>query len=298
MSVVNDVLRDLDNRKQLEKSNPNLSFFLHANKPIELKQSSWFKYTSVMIVFLMLVLSVYLKIVSFAQQDSISDQNNLMHEVIQVSQDQSAVETVPTSKQVEINQSETLDYNFNKVISVPDYSQNNDVSSNLAIDGNRLNKTDHVSDAIKNNVIKSDKAKVKPEVKIETSIVAPIVKPIKSPLHDFAEILRANPGNVFPLIQSTVPDYHTSIHYLALSAQGEQRTGRFESALDLYKQLIKLDNKDPKWKIGAAISLDKLNQPDLALPLYIKASQTRQLPQTLMQFSLRRIAQIQQGNAQ
>ncbi len=77
-----------------------------------------------------------------------------------------------------------------------------------------------------------------------------------------------------------------------MAAQGEQRSGNHESAIQIYKILIPLQPKDARWRAGLAISLEALGDKERAQHLYQLALSMNNLPNSLRRFSEIRLASI------
>ncbi len=105
-------------------------------------------------------------------------------------------------------------------------------------------------------------------------------------------LLKDNPAQVFLRIKSKYRDYNSNATLLALAAQGEQRAGLHNSAVQLYKALIPLEPEQSKWRAGLAISLEGLGDTDSAKRLYELALSMNNLPGSLRRFSENRLKRL------
>jgi tetratricopeptide (TPR) repeat protein len=106
-------------------------------------------------------------------------------------------------------------------------------------------------------------------------------------------LLKENPVSVLPEIKRQYPDFSSQPRLLALAAQGQQRSGDHQSAVDLYTQLIPLEPNESRWRTGLAISLETLGDTKSAKRLYQLALSMGTLPYSLKRFSESRLERIQ-----
>lgn len=105
-------------------------------------------------------------------------------------------------------------------------------------------------------------------------------------------LLKDNPAQVYLRIKSKYRDYKNNATLLALAAQGEQRAGLHNSAVQLYKALIPLEPEQSKWRAGLAISLEGLGDTGSAKRLYELALSMNNLPGSLRRFSEIRLKRL------
>jgi tetratricopeptide (TPR) repeat protein len=105
-------------------------------------------------------------------------------------------------------------------------------------------------------------------------------------------LLKENPAEVLLRIKSKHNDYEKNPTLLALAAQGQQRAGLHGSAVELYKALIPLEPEQSKWRAGLAISLESLGDKASAKRLYELALSMNNLPISLRRFSESRLTRL------
>lgn len=102
-------------------------------------------------------------------------------------------------------------------------------------------------------------------------------------------MLKSEPENVYAHIRKNFSDFEKHPVLVAFSAQGEQRSGRHQSALKQYQTLIRLQPRQAKWRAGMAISLEAVGDQDSAKRMYQLALNMPNLPSSLAQFSRERL---------
>jgi len=102
-------------------------------------------------------------------------------------------------------------------------------------------------------------------------------------------MVKESPLNVLPYIQQHYPNFLKQEDMLAMAAQAEQRSGKHLSAINLYTQLISLRPKDARWRAGIAISLEASGEKDAAEKMYFLAMKMPNLPSALYRFSQTRL---------
>ncbi len=102
-------------------------------------------------------------------------------------------------------------------------------------------------------------------------------------------MLKENPQQVLPYIQSNHKNFAQQADLLAMAAQAEQRSGNHASAIELYKRLIVLQPKDARWRAGIAISLEVNGKTRAAQRMYALAMNLPNLPRALHVFSEQRL---------
>jgi hypothetical protein len=107
-------------------------------------------------------------------------------------------------------------------------------------------------------------------------------------------LLKENPKAVLPMIKRKFQNFKSNPVLLALAAQGQQRSGDHQSAVQLYSALIPLEPGQSKWRAGLAISLESLGDIKNSIRLYQLALSMDNLPMSLKRFSQGRLARLNQ----
>ena len=81
-------------------------------------------------------------------------------------------------------------------------------------------------------------------------------------------LLSQSPEKVLPFLRMNAKDLSNNITLLAVAAQAEQRSGRHQSALSIYKNLQIMQPNDLRWQVGYTMSLDATGEHVAALRLY------------------------------
>lgn len=102
-------------------------------------------------------------------------------------------------------------------------------------------------------------------------------------------MVKDDPVAVWPYIKQNFPDFQKDVSLLALAAQGLQRSGQHDMAIGFYQQLVRLEPKDAKWRAALAISLEAKGDDQAAKQLYQIALSMPNLPAPLAQFSQKRL---------
>ncbi len=102
-------------------------------------------------------------------------------------------------------------------------------------------------------------------------------------------MVKESPQDVFPYIQRNYPNYPQEPDILAMAAQAEQRSGNHLNSISLYTKLISLQPKDARWRAGIAISLDVSGEKKAAKQMYLLAMTMPNLPSALYRFSQTRL---------
>ncbi|MEY8248912.1 MAG: hypothetical protein RPT11_11050 [Bermanella sp.] len=102
-------------------------------------------------------------------------------------------------------------------------------------------------------------------------------------------MLKDNPQQVLPYIRQHHKDFKQQASLLALAAQAEQKSARHVNAIELYKRLIVLQPADARWRAGIAISLENKGNIRAAQRMYALAINLANLPQALEEFSQQRL---------
>ncbi len=102
-------------------------------------------------------------------------------------------------------------------------------------------------------------------------------------------MLKDNPRQVYPYIKGRHKNFQQQANLLAMAAQAEQKSGNHVSAIELYKRLIVLQPRDARWRAGIAISLENNGKIVAAQRMYTLAMSLPNLPKALQDFSQQRL---------
>jgi len=102
-------------------------------------------------------------------------------------------------------------------------------------------------------------------------------------------MLKENPRQVYPYIKGRHKNFQQQANLLAMAAQAEQKSGNHVSAIELYKRLIVLQPRDARWRAGIAISLENNGKINAAKQMYALAMSLPNLPKALKDFSQQRL---------
>lgn len=104
-------------------------------------------------------------------------------------------------------------------------------------------------------------------------------------------MLKDNPQDVLGYIQNNY-QYQDSPPLIAMAAQGQQRSGQHKSAVVLYRKLIRMQPNNAKWRSGIAISYEILGMVKKAKSSYQLALSMPNLPTALRAFSEKRLQSL------
>lgn len=107
-------------------------------------------------------------------------------------------------------------------------------------------------------------------------------------------MVKDSPKSVLPYIQQNFPNFYQHSQLLALAAQGEQRSGQHKKAINLYQQLIRMEPNDAKWRAGLGISLEASGASENAIKMYKLALGMKNLPTALAKFCRARLQFLSQ----
>ncbi len=105
-------------------------------------------------------------------------------------------------------------------------------------------------------------------------------------------MIKESPQDVLPYIKNNYIKFEQQADLLAMSAQAQQRAGLHVSAIELYKKLIVLQPQDARWRAGLAISLESSGKKEVAAKLYQLALSMPNLPTALQRFSQSRLVNL------
>lgn len=295
MSVVNDVLRDLHQRRTQRKYAHSLPFSYDSaptTKPDNL----------VIVFFILSVLLITSSLYFFVMTNLIKENEpfNDLEIVTPIKFNQSDILTdnmVVTESSVK---------NSPTVLDELDHIKNNDAEIKTQVKSwsKRLDTTDKIDEKIvlrnlavaKKEIIDAvlkDAEEPEPFTKIVTVKRDPTSINNRSQGDDLIKkLMISEPEKVWPYIKKLLPITNDKVSLLALGAQGEQRSNHHNTALSLYATLSKLEPNEAKWKVGSAISLDALSEKKQAIKSYQQALELSPLPPALYSFVRQRIDQL------
>ena len=105
-------------------------------------------------------------------------------------------------------------------------------------------------------------------------------------------MVKESPEKVLPYINNNFVNYSENPSLLAMAAQAQQRIQQHFSAISIYKQLIKIQPKDARWRAGIAISLEASGEVIAAKHMYQLALSMPGLPRSLAAFSQKRLSAL------
>ncbi len=105
-------------------------------------------------------------------------------------------------------------------------------------------------------------------------------------------MLKEQPDQVLPYIERHYKNFLNQQDLLAIAAQAQQRAGEHKSALKLYESLIRSQPQDARWRVGFAISLEASGHKLDAKKMYNLALNMPQLPPALKRFSVNRLSNL------
>lgn len=272
MSVVNDVLRELDNRKRDNNhADAPMSFLLSSSNIPGVNQVNYYKPFTIILfagVFSFIGYSFYATM--FANQKGFNVLDipitDIQYQIIPSNIESQNANRYPTHRKY-LADKKILDTSEN-----PLYEK----------DAPNLN-----SEAITQEEISTSKQKVlKPY---------PIVSRRSTSPSNYASLLTIPLEKIWMHIQSAYPDVGNNPKLLAIAAQGEQRSERHQSAVELYTRLVELSPQEAKWKVGLAISLEKLKHYDAAIENYSEAKKST-VSTSLNQFVNKRLTYLRERN--
>ncbi|MEH6346538.1 MAG: hypothetical protein V7785_15710 [Bermanella sp.] len=102
-------------------------------------------------------------------------------------------------------------------------------------------------------------------------------------------MMKENPGEVLNYIKENYQGYLFRPDLLAIAAQAQQRSHDHLAAISIYKKLIKMQPRDARWRAGMAISLEAVGEVKGAKKLYELALSMPNLPRALLVYSQARL---------
>jgi len=254
MSVVNDVLKNLDQRHAQEKMQAMAPFTYDVARP----KSYWLL---ILLLTSLLVCAVMaINIWWQAQQNKISV--NLPADLFLID--------VPQEKPLQVESK--IDKQPKKA-----FTKNPDANQQMVTKTAQTQVVDVMVNAIKagdEKTVKSVLAKTPRGLRDEISLRL---------------MLKENPRQVYPYIKGRHKNFQQQANLLAMAAQAEQKSGNHVSAIELYKRLIVLQPRDARWRAGIAISLENNGKIPAAKQMYALAMSLPNLPKALKDFSQQRL---------
>ncbi len=254
MSVVNDVLKNLDQRHAQEKMQAMAPFTYDVARP----KSYWLL---ILLLTSLLVCAVMaINIWWQAQQNKISV--NLPADLFLID--------VPQEKPLQVES--TIDTQPKK-----SFTKNPDANQQMVTKTAQTKVVDVMVNAIKagdEKTVKSVLAKTPRGLRDEISLRL---------------MLKESPRQVYPYIKGRHKNFQQQANLLAMAAQAEQKSGNHVSAIELYKRLIVLQPRDARWRAGIAISLENNGKIPAAKQMYALAMSLPNLPKALKDFSQQRL---------
>ncbi len=254
MSVVNDVLKNLDQRHAQEKMQAMAPFTYDVARP----KSYWLL---ILLLTSLLVCAVMaINIWWQAQQNKISV--NLPADLFLID--------VPQEKPLQVE---------SKIDTQPKKAFTKNPDSNQQM----VTKTaqTQVVDVMVNAIKAGDEKTVK-------SVLEKTPRGLRDEI-SLRLMLKENPRQVYPYIKGRHKNFQQQANLLAMAAQAEQKSGNHVSAIELYKRLIVLQPRDARWRAGIAISLENNGKINAAKQMYALAMSLPNLPKALKDFSQQRL---------
>lgn len=308
MSVVNDVLKDLDNRRRKQRISDCISF-VYEDDPVPTRINyltvlSW----AVIGVFVCLLIAIYYpnKLAPSSDGHMVPLQSdNQLIEKESVLLDEASYDRL----ELKLDTKDKIEGKV-EVNSAPNVTQQ-DLGSRLIVDAenppiNLLQSgiNSKANATVNNDVITDPSIEfVKHSNTRHENVLTVVnsskqnhqvtsVKKRKNLELNLKQLLKTHPHKVWPYIQDELKQNKDSIAMLALGAQGQQRSGQHNSAIQLYQRLLDIQPSEPRWKVGLAISLDNLGKSDQALIFYQQGMYSGKLDRALQDFVSGRITQI------
>lgn len=272
MSVVNDVLKNLNERHAKEMS---VQSFPYSSTGQEGNHIGFM--TLITLVVVVSIVSVILAVKLWQSDASSSIRLSLPADLF-MSPEKSA-EVQPDVSSPVMSQSDPVPLNAEKPLQKESVLE---AKKELPI-AKKTKQTVHIEQAVS--------ALKKGNEKDTKSLIDQSPRHVKDEL-TLHMMVKHEPERVHQYIQKQFPDYLNHPTLLALATQGEQRSGRHQQAVNLYQQLIRLQPKQARWRAGMAISLESVGDRDNAKRMYQVALSMKGLPASLMNFSRRRLKQL------
>lgn len=283
MSVVNDVLKNLENR-QIKKN-------MAGNNALMGQQSSQVKYLfwGMLCLSLSLVISISVLAYVWTHTTGLQQTSALPYELLLAQEsDLSAAKSDEQSSSINPSlkdpaaQRDSIDKTVvpqsESVVNIKD-------SKKLPSKASVVKKTQstQASETAINAINKGDTEKAKQSLAKSTTDVQEQVK--------LRLMLKDNPQDVLGYIQKNY-HYQDNPVLIAMAAQGQQRSGQHKSAVVLYRKLIRIQPNNAKWRSGIGISYEILGMVKKAKTSYKLALSLPNLPMPLRTFSENRLQSL------
>lgn len=264
MSVLNDVLKNLDEQKAQQRAT------LLTDRVYEVKTLPWYVWGLLGFMFTAIVaLSVQ---VFFLQSNRLDIPDNLY--------DFEPLTTEASATQMQTEQ---------PISSAPAASTQSTAASSEAGEGIvRKTQSTRAQEAAITALQAGETEQVK-KILVQT-------EPTMRQNLNLRVMLKETPEKVVPYLQTNEPGFMANNELLALAAQAQQRAGEHRMAVVYYQQLIKRQPSEARWHAGLAISLDGLGERDQAISIYQSVLNAGALPAPLKRFVQYRLKKLDREN--
>jgi tetratricopeptide (TPR) repeat protein len=288
MSVVNDILKDLHQRRGQHQYMPNI--------PLDFEDGDVPKFNIVKRLSLLIMLFIAIcALFYFSVLNLPSKQASSFIEQIE----NITPERQDKGMAIEANEKNIVLSSIDNTMPVESILIN-EVDKKEIIPSNQISKQKTILELNQNKDLSSSplnsntKASIKPnsEKKMPARNQKSVVKTVSNDELLIRKLMVSNPEKVWPHIKKLLPKSNNQTSLIALGAQGEQRSKNHQNAIELYKTLSDIEPNESKWRVGSAISYDALSRYDDALVEYKKSLILNALPAPLYSFVKQRIAQL------
>ena len=300
MSVVNDILKDLHERRGQHQYITNIPFDFEDNS--DSKRNVLTKFFFIAIILIVLSVIVYLAVLNTQSKQELSFDDSDTSMGVEVNERSpvtfdhnhiydSAIENIETEKSITVNEDIDIQAlpvrNTIQSLSAPAFDKTK--HSNLEQEHNKTQFVEPKKIIASSTNVSDQNIVVKDVPNTQRSS---IIKAVNNDELLVRKLMLSNPEKVWPHIKKILPQSSNKISLIALGAQGEQRSKNHQNAIGLYKTLSEIEPGESKWRVGAAISFDALSKYDEALIEYKKSLKLNSLPSPLHSFVNQRIAQL------
>ena len=300
MSVVNDILKDLHQRRRQHHYIPNIPFDYGED---DVSKINAFKPHFIIVITIFIGLMLYFAMLSFNSQQELSveedaanslpttvtdtitndDDTSIVLSTLASSTEEEPALNNAVEAKAQLPVSDEMEPTYQPVLVEEKHSKTKPLLSELRhADPKKISNINKKETAKNSDVKSKDNERGK----------EPVIKSIQNDELLIRKLMVSQPEKVWPYIQKLLPKTNNRISLIAMGAQGEQRSKNHQNAIDLYKALAEIEPNEPKWRVGAAISLDALSKYDDALIEYQRSLRSNQLPAPLYSFVKQRIIQL------
>ena len=281
MSLVNDVLKDLNQRHAQERMD------LHAStvdvSPPKSKLILW--------LLLAVTWSICIALTTFI----VLQQNSAPKQVFELPSELFLVESESALKPKSTN-----DFNNSSLSESEGKLIGNDSVAKIVVDNTALIKSKAIEKKELKNIKLVTQSKQSKAVNVAInsinsgdsqkarSMLAQAPKSIQKEIN-LRLMVKENPGEVLNYIKENYQGYLFRPDLLAIAAQAQQRSGDHLAAISIYKKLINMQPRDARWRAGMAISLEAVGEMKSAKKLYKLALSMPNLPRALLVYSQARL---------